>query len=118
MTRRNKLLCGVLSALIVSQLSFGVYFAVVDGTGPSEFFNHLLVRMLSHRSSVQKFPDINLDMFHVCVPQERRQVELAFISISVAFGTPSQSDPQRDVTSGTLMLFASRAVASQIFLRS
>ena len=117
-TRRNKLICGVLSALIAAQLSFGIYFAVVDGTGPSEFLNHLPVRVLSHRSLVQKFPEISLDMFHVCVPQERRHVELAFISISVAFGTPLPSDPQRDVTSGALIFFPSHAMASQIFLRS
>ena len=99
MTGKNKLLCGVLSALIVAQLSFGIYFAIVDGMGPSELLNRLFVRVSFHRSSVQKFPEINLEMFYVCVPRERRHVELAFISISVAFGTPLLSDPQHGFTS-------------------
>jgi len=41
-TRRNKLIGGALSVLIVAQFCFGIYFAVVDGTSPCEFLNRLL----------------------------------------------------------------------------
>ena len=68
MSGRNKLLRGALSVLIAAQLIVGIYFAVVDGTGPSEFLNRLFVRMLSHRSSVQPPPEINLDVYNVCIP--------------------------------------------------
>ena len=107
MTRRNKLLCGALSVLIAAQLSAGIYFAVADGTGQSEFFGRLFVRTLSHRSSVQPPPQVNLALYNICIPQEQRPAELAFNSVSVAFGAPLPSDFQRDFTLGALMFFAS-----------
>ena len=108
MTGRNKLLCGAISVLIAAQLSVGIYFAVVDGTGLSEFLNHLFVRILSHRSSVQPPSEMNLDVYNVCIPRDWRSAVLAFSSVSVAFGTPLPSDFQREFTLGALISFASR----------
>ena len=107
-TRRNKLLCGALSVLIAAQLSTGIYFAFMYGTGPSGFLSCLFVRVLSHRSSVQPPPEVDLDVYNACIPQEQRPTELAFNSISVVFGAPLPSDFQLDFTSGALMFFASR----------
>jgi len=91
-TGRNKLLCGVLSVLIAAQLSVGIYFAIVDGTGPGEFLSRLFVCMLSHRSSVQPPPEMNLDAYNVCIPRDRRPAVLAFSSVSVAFGASLPSN--------------------------
>jgi len=110
-TRRNKLLCGALSVLIAAQLSVGIYFAAVDGTGPSEFLNRLFVPMcmLSHRPSVQLPPEINLDVYNIC--RHRWPAVVAFSSVSVAFGTSLSisSDFRREFASGALMSFVSRA---------
>ena len=107
-TRRNKSLCGALSVLIAAQLSTGIYFAFMYGTGPCELLSRPFVRVLSHRSSVQPPPDVDLDVYKVCFPREQRPAELAFNSISVAFGTPLPSNFQLDFTLGALMSFASR----------
>ena len=92
MTKRNKFFCGVLSALVATQFGFGMRYAVMDGTSPCEFLNHLVVRMLFHRSLVQSLPDINLDVYKMCLPHRWRAGELTFISISVVFGTPLPSN--------------------------
>ena len=111
MTGRNKLLRGALSVLIAAQLSVGICLAAVDGMGPSEFLNRLFVRMcmLFHHSSVQLPPEMDLDMYSICIPRDWRSAVVAFSSVSVAFGAPLSSDFQREFTSGTLMSFASRA---------
>ena len=88
MTRRNKSLCGALSVLIAAQLSTGIYFAFMYGTGPCELLSRPFVRVLSHRSSVQPPPEVDLDVYNVCIPQEQRPAELTFNGISVASGTP------------------------------
>jgi len=87
-TRRNKLLCGVLLVVIAVQLSAGINFAIAYGTGPSGFLSSLFVRVLSHRSSVQLPLGVDLDVYNACIPQEQRPAELAFNGISVASGTP------------------------------
>jgi len=108
---RNKLLRGALSVLIVAQLSVGIYFAAVDGTGPSEFLNRLFVRMctLFHHPSVQLPPEINLDVYKICIPRHWRPVVVAFSSVSVAFGAHLSSDFRREFASGVLMTFVSCA---------
>jgi hypothetical protein len=47
-TGRNKVVGGALSALIVAQLGFGIYFTVVYGTTPCEFLDRLFVRVWPH----------------------------------------------------------------------
>ena len=108
-TGRNKLLRGAISVLIAAQLIVGIYFAVVDGTGPSELLNRLFVRMLPHRSSVQPPPETNSDVYNVCIPRNRQPAVVAFSSVSVAFGTPLASNFQHEFTLGALMSSASRA---------
>ena len=108
-TGRGGLLSGTISVQIAAQLVVGIYFAVVDGTGPSEFLNRLFVHMLSHHSSVQPPPEMNLDVYNVCIPPDRRPAMVAFSGVSIAFGVPLPSDFQREFTFGTLMFFASRA---------
>jgi len=92
-TGRNKLLCGALLVMIAAQLGTGMYFVVAYGTGPSGFFSRLFVLVLSHRSSVQQPPEINLYVYNGCIPQEQRPAELAFNSVSVASGAPSPRLP-------------------------
>lgn len=87
-TRRNKLLCGVLLVVIAVQLSTGINFAIAYGTGPSGFLSGLFVRVFSHRSSVQPPSEVDLDVYNACIPQEKRPAELAFNGVSVVSGTP------------------------------
>jgi len=108
-TRRNKLLSDVIHVLIVAQLIVGIYFAAVDGTGPSEFLNRLFVRMLSYRLSVKPPPETNLDVYNIWIPRDRRPAVVVFSSVSVAFGTSLPSDFRREFTLETLMPFVSRA---------
>jgi len=118
-TRKNKLLCSALSVLIAAQLSTGIYFAFKYGTGPCELLSRLSARVLSHRSSVRPPPEVHLNVYNVCIPQEQRPAELAFNSISVAFGTHLPSDFQPNFILGALMSFASRVpFVLQIFSRS
>jgi len=91
-TQKNKLLCGVLSVLAATQLGLGICYAVVEATGPCEFLNRLFIPTLFHWSLVQPAPDINLDIFKVCLPRRWLPGEVAFASISVIFGTPLPSD--------------------------
>ena len=87
-TRRNKLLCGALLVMIAVQLGAGINFAIAYGTGPRGFLSGFFVRLLSHHSSVQSPPEVDLDVYNVCIPQEQRPAELTFNGISVASGTP------------------------------
>ena len=105
MTGRSKLLCGAISVLIVAQLIVGIYSTVVDGTGLSEFLNRLFLPMLSHHSSVQPPPEMNLDVY-VSIPRERWLAVVAFSSVSLAFRAPLPSSFQREFTLGALMSFA------------
>jgi len=101
-TGKNKLLCGVLSVLAATQLGLGICLAVVNGTASCEFLSHLFVRVLFHRSLVQPLPNINLDIFKVCLPRRWPPGEIAFTTIPVAFGTPLPFDFQHNSISGVL----------------
>ena len=107
-TEKNKLLCGVLSVLVATQLGLGICYGVVEATGPGEFLDRLFVRVSFHQSLVQPPPDINLDIFKVCLPRRWPPGEIAFSSIPVVFGTPSPLEFQHNSTSGVLTHFTSR----------
>ncbi|KAF9652176.1 hypothetical protein BDM02DRAFT_3109597, partial [Thelephora ganbajun] len=67
-TRRNKWLAGVFSALIAMQLCFGVYFTVRIGLAPP-----------------RPFLEIDLDVFKICFIKRWRRGELVFANLAIAF---------------------------------
>jgi len=66
-------------------------------------------RVVSSATIVASLPDINLDAYKICFPPRWRPGELTFTSISVTFGAFLPSDFRRNLTSGVLIYFISRA---------
>lgn len=91
-TRRNKLLSGTLSLLIAAQLCFGIYFTVMYSMAPCELLNRSFICVWSHRLLVQPLPEIDLNVYKVCLPPKLWPGELTFAGISVTFCTLSPSD--------------------------
>ena len=108
-TGRNRFLCGALCILAAAQLGFGLYhtvmYSVLPCESPQQFFRS---RVVSSRSLVQSLPEIDLDVYRVCIPPKFRPGEVTFTSISFVFGTLLPSDLRDNSTLGVLMYFMSR----------
>ena len=91
MTQRNKLLGATLSVLIVTEIVFGTYSVIRIGMGPCESLDCLLVRARAHRFPVLPLPEIDLDVFKICIYERWRLGELLYVNLLIVFGMPSSS---------------------------
>ena len=91
MTQRNKFLGGTLSVLIVVEIIFWIYSVIRIGIGPCEFLDSLLVCARAHRITVSPLPEIDLDVFKICIYKRWRFAELVYVNLLIAFGTHSIS---------------------------
>jgi len=103
-TQRNKLLGSVLSVLIVAGIIFWIYSVIRIGMGPCEFLDRLFVRARAHRFPVLQLPEVDLDVFKVCIYKRWRLGEVLYVNLLIAFGTLSSSSPKHKLTSGVPMM--------------
>ena len=84
---------------------FGIYAVAKITMGPCGFLNSSFICVWTHQPPVEPLPEINLDPFRVCFHRRWRFGELFYISLVIAFGTPSP-DLQRHFTPGALTRLA------------
>ena len=94
MTGRNKLLGVTLALLITAQFCFGIFSAVWIALHPCKSLNHSFVRVRTHRFLVQPIPEINLDVFKICIFKKWRLGQLVYYNATIFFGAFSPSNPR------------------------
>lgn len=121
MTGRNKLLGVTLALLITAQFCFGVFSVVWIGLHPCRSLDHLFVRVRTHRFLVQPIPEINLDVFKLCVIKKWRLGQLVYYNATIIFGAVFTIQPATLLHPGVLtrlIIQTPHIAGSQIFLHS
>ena len=95
---RNKWIGGALALTTVVQLVHGIFSVVWYARGPRKSLNHFAVRVRTHRSLVELFPEINLDPFELCAYKRWRLGELMYYNLATFFGKSSPSSMQHRFT--------------------
>ena len=105
-TGKKKLLNGPLFVISAAQLCFGLYAIARVATHPSKFINRSLICARTHQPLAMPLPDINLDVFKICIYERWRVGELLYINLATAFGTHPPPGFQYDTISGVLTRLA------------
>ena len=98
MTGRNKLTGGALALASAAQFCHGIFSVFWFAFGPRKSLNHFAVRVRTHRSLVELFPEINLDPFELCAYKRWRLGELMYYNLATFFGKSSPSSMQHRFT--------------------
>ena len=68
----------------------------------------VFVHARAHRFPVAPFPEIDLDVFKICIYKRWRLGEVLYVNLLIAFGTPSPPNSQHKLISGVLMAWHCR----------